>query len=1214
MIPKRRSSRTNPANSPDGKSSRENQNRNRSKRVSKSKELLIVGIGASAGGLQAFTQLLRRLPRDPGIALVLVQHLAPKHESALSELLSRTTDIPVTEVKDGMDLEPNRVYVIPPDSDMAVHHGKLYLVPRIETQHHMPIDYFFRSLAEDQGSKAIGVVCSGTASDGTLGLKAIKAAGGITFAQSPESADHGEMPRNAIAAGCVDFVLPIKAIANELLRISHHPYLRQPQAEEPRELAKGGDKELNKIFTMLRATTGVDFSPYKPATLRRRIKRRMLLLKLDKLKDYTQFLKDHRDELEALFQDVLIHVTGFFRDPEVFETLKTTVFPRLVKDRPSGMPIRLWVAGCSTGEEAYSLAIALLEFLGNSPAAHEVQIFASDVNDVALDKARLGVYLDNVAADVSPERLRRFFVKVPGGYQIKKAVREICVFARHDVAKDPPFSHLDLISCRNLLIYLGTGLQKRILPVFHYALKPEGYLLLGGSESISSSAEYFSLADPKYKIFIKKMSPHPPQVNFGASVYHRGGMPGAARNFEADINLDVQKEADRIILNRYAPAGVIINEDFQIVQFRGRTGRYLEPAPGQASLNLTKMAREGLVVDLRAAVLEARKYNRPAKKQGVQVKRDGRILDVSLEAIPINGPMPGSRYFLVLFRGALPQAEGEGGKAKKAPAGRPTVSKAAKDQIIRLKEELTQNKSTLQSTIEELETINEELKSANEEILSSNEELQSTNEELETAKEELQSANEELTTLNEELQNRIRELSVANNDLVNLLASVNIPILILGTDLRIRHFTPSSQKLLNLIPSDVGRPLGDVKMHFELPEFERLLSETIESISVKEMDVRADGGQWYSMRIHPYRTAENKIEGAVVTWVEITKMKQALDESTQRYQFFFERSLAAVFYARKGRVTECNDTFAQMLGYASLEEVLKTENWDVHLRPEEQQRLYRRLLKEQRLDNVEVPLKRRDGTALWVQASVDLLTPQETDSPTERGVEGIIVDITRRVQAEKQLAKLSSSLMKESDDRRKNLARELHDEIGSRLAGLSASLSALERAQGLEKKVRAGLSKCLEQAQDCASEIQTVSYLQHPLVIDDLGLVAAVRWYAKDFSKRVGVKVETEIADSMTRLPAQTEIALYRVIQECLTNVQRYSGSRAARVRIDKTDKDLVVEVRDFGKGIAAGQEGMGIIGMRERMNELGGRLEIKGVKNKGTTVRAFLPLASLEA
>lgn len=500
--------------------------------------------------------------------------------------------------------------------------------------------------------------------------------------------------------------------------------------------------------------------------------------------------------------------------------------------------------------------------------------------------------------------------------------------------------------------------------------------------------------------------------------------PTNSRDVKSSINLDVQKEADRI-LSRYVPASVIINEDFQIIRSRGRTGRYVEPAPGQTALNLTEMTREGLVVDLRAAVLEAKRHNRPVKKRRVPVNRDGNMMDISLEVIPIKGSMPQSRYFLVLFKDTHSQAERADRKVMKAGAARPVMSKAAKDQI--------------------------------------------------------------------------------------------------------------------------------------------------------------------------------------------TQMKQALTQSTQRYQFFFERSQAGVFYTHKGRVTECNDTFTRMLGYASPEEVLQTQSWDVHLNLEDQKRLYRRLLKERRIDNEEVLVKRRDGAAMWVQVSVDLLTPRETHPPSERDAVGIIVDITRRVQAESRLARLSSFLMKEADDRRRNLARELHDEIGSGLAGLSASLSALERAPGLEKKVRTGISKCLKQVKDCTVEVQTVCYLQHPLVIDDLGLAAAVRWCAKDFSKRAGVKVETEIADSVMRLPEETEIALYRIIQECLTNVQRYSGSPAARVRIDKTDRDLIVEVCDFGKGIAPCQEGMGIIGMRERMKELGGRLGIKGVKDKGTTVTAFLPLASIK-
>ncbi|HEV2248348.1 MAG TPA: CheR family methyltransferase, partial [Terriglobia bacterium] len=548
----------------------------------------------------------------------------------------------------------------------------------------------------------------------------------------------------------------------------------------------------------------------------------------DSLEAYTSHLQRHRDEVDALFQDMLIHVTGFFRDPDVFEALKREVFPNLVKDRPAGTPIRVWISGCSTGEEAYSVAMVLLEFLSEISVNYGVQIFATDVNEAALEKARQGEYLESIATDVSPERLRRFFMKMPHGYRINKSVRDLCIFARHDIGKDPPFSRLDLITCRNLLIYLGPVLQKRILPIFHYALKATGYLLLGSSETIGTFAEYFSLVDKKHKLYRARPGARSHIMDLGERASADVGPARRETEPELNDNFDWQKEANRILLTRFSPPGVIIDDEFKVVHFHGRTGRYLEPAPGNASLNLARMAREGLHVDLRAAVQEARRSHHPVTKRGVLMKQNAHMVGVDIEVIPIKGPAASMGYCLVLFQDAAPApAATEPGKAAKGPKGKLVPAKSARREISQLKDELGQTRRTLQSTIEELEATNEELRSANEEGLSSNEELQSTNEELETAKEELQSANEELTTLNEELQNRNHALNIVNNDLINLLGSVDIPILMLAGDLRIRRFTPSAQKLMNIVNADIGRPLGDIKLKFELPGFEKLIAEAI---------------------------------------------------------------------------------------------------------------------------------------------------------------------------------------------------------------------------------------------------------------------------------------------------------------------------------------------------------------------------------------------------
>src|SRR6266404_6074355 len=710
----------------------------------------IVGVGASAGGLEAFTQLLKALGSGTEMAYVLVQHLDPSHKSALTELLAKATEMPVSQVTDATLVEPNHVYVIPPNVDMSIAQGILRLTPRTETLgRHMPIDRFLRSLAEDQGSNAIGIILSGTASDGTLGLAAIKAEGGITFTQDEKSAKFDDMPRNAIAAGCVDFVLPPDAIGRELARVRAHPYLASSSSSRTAELVPDGDPQLKNILHLLQTANGVDFSDYKPATVKRRILRRMALHKVGELKQYVQFLRHHPAEAEALYEDMLIKVTSFFRDPDAFEALKTEVFPSILKHRSPEEPVRVWVPGCSTGEETYSQAIALLEFLGNRRADIPIQLFGTDLRQGSIEKARAGTYPESVVADISPERLQRFFVKVEGGYRINKTIRDICVFARHNLLQDPPFSRIDVISCRNVLIYLGPVLQKRIMPIFHYALKPRGFLMLGGAEGILGAAsDLFELMDRKHKIYCRKSTSSGLHFDFAASRYstEAGDIAGGkeAPQREGGVRLlDLHKEADRILLTKYAPVAVVINDDMEVLESRGHVGLYLELAPGRASFNILKMAREGLLFDLQAAISDAKKEKEsvPVRKENIQIERNGELKDVNLEITAFKVISNGGRHFLIMFEDARPAG---GANAAETGAGETKPSKLGKEKRIdrqsaHLKQELAATKRYLHSIVEDKEASNEELQAANEEILSSNEELQSTNEELQTAKEELES-------------------------------------------------------------------------------------------------------------------------------------------------------------------------------------------------------------------------------------------------------------------------------------------------------------------------------------------------------------------------------------------------------------------------------------------------------------------------------------------
>ena len=836
----------------------------------------IVGVGASAGGLEAFRQLLAALPVDTGMAFVLVQHLAASHPSALAEILSRATTMPVAEVRDEPRIEPNRVYVIPPGQEMVIAHRTLQLLPREVGLQHRPIDRFFRSLAEQQKHKAIGVVLSGNASDGTFGLEAIKTEGGIKFAQDA-TAQHDGMPRNAIDSGCVDFILPPREIAAEIARIGRHPHASSELG--PREPATQTD--LAEILEVLHQGTGVDFRSYKPSTLYRRVTRRMVLSKSEGLGQYLSLLRKNPGEMEALFQDVLIRVTSFFRDPDAFDALKSEVFPALIGDRSREEPARIWALGCSTGEEVYSLAISLTEFAEARGGYLPLQFFATDLNDRNIEKARAGIYRKEIAQDVSQERLKRFFVEVDGRYRIVKSIRDACVFSRHNVLVDPPFSRIDFISCRNLLIYLEPLLQQRILSLLHYALKPAGFLWLGGSETIGFHRDLFDAKDTKHKVYAKKPRFGPSPTLFSMQPAGLGRtVLGPLSLRAAGRKADLDQEADRVLAAKFAPPGVLISPEYEILKYRGDTRPYLAQSPGKASLNLMKMLREGLLVGVRAALLRSAGEEAPVREEGLQVKSKDSCHEVAVEVIPLRGSEPNGGGFLVLFEEAAPpyptSSRPEDQEARPDPSsGERTAAEGADLVITRLTQELSATREYLQSVIEQQEAANEELQSANEEAQSSNEELQSTNEELETSKEEIQSSNEELATVNDELNTRNAELDRLNNDLINLLSSVEMPIVILGPDFSVRRFTPSAEKMFNLTSTDLGRSIGTVKLGFDLPDLEPLLTEVRDTATTTQREVRDEQGRWYSLRARPYLTLENRVDGVVMMLVDVDTLKRA---------------------------------------------------------------------------------------------------------------------------------------------------------------------------------------------------------------------------------------------------------------------------------------------------------------------------------------------------
>jgi two-component system CheB/CheR fusion protein len=840
----------------------------------------VVAVGASAGGLEALTAILRALPMDIALAFILIQHLDPKRRSLLPELLAKATKIPVIEAVDAMKIESNRIYVMPSNVDISITDGHFGLEPRVMDRHkqNLPIDIFMKSLAEVRKSQAIGVVLSGTASDGTAGVEAIRAAGGVTFAQDPETAKFGGMPRSAIESGCIDFVLSPEKIAAELAWMSLHPTLRRdrPEAEE---VQKNDSENFEAILALVKESQGADFGKYKPNTIQRRTQQRMAALRIPSLGGYLSYLGEHSEEVATLTNHVLIPVTEFFRNPEVFEDLASAVYPAITGEAAEGN-LRLWSVACSSGEEVYSLAITLLEYLGERADRFRIQIFGTDINEKGIAKARAGVYPERAMTNVSAERKEKFFMKTAAGYRVNKSIRDLCVFARQDVIKDPPFSNLDLISCRNFLIYVQPELQDRVISTLHYALNSSGFLLLGNAESAASYVQMFTPLNKKSKIYSKKVGNESQQRTFNASrrPSEASALPetkvqnvSRASQNEAEL----EQLADRIVLQECAPPGAIVNDVLEVLQFRGRTGLYLEAASGRANLNILNMVRDELAISLRTAVAMARRKGTAAKRKNVSFAHNGQRHVVNISVIPLEESAAElGRCYLILFEDATPAVEPRG---KKSPRVTVKASDVVRRELLELKVELRAARTLLREHQATQQALREDYQAANDEMLSANEELQSTNEELETSKEELQATNEELNTVNDELNSNNSTLHVLGNDLKNLLESTVIPIVMVDEGLRVRRLTPTAEMVFKVLPSDIGRPITDIKPDLNV-DLKPLLTKVLRDDVNFEQEVQDHVGHWYRLQIKPYKTVDNRRDGAVLMLMDIDVIKKRNQE------------------------------------------------------------------------------------------------------------------------------------------------------------------------------------------------------------------------------------------------------------------------------------------------------------------------------------------------
>ena len=845
----------------------------------------IVGIGASAGGLAAFEEFFARMPAttESGMAFVLIQHLDPSHESLLTELVARYAKMATYEVVDGLAVEPNCVYVIPPNKDMALVDGRLLLTePSYARGLRLPIDHFYRSLAEDRHEQAICVILSGTGTDGTLGLREIKGQGGMAMAQDPDSAAHDGMPRSAIATGMVDYILPAGEMPDQLIAYVDHAFgTLAPKVPLPEVAAMGS---LRRIFALVRGRTGHDFSAYRKNTVLRRIERRMAVHQILRMQDYVRYLEQSAQEVDTLFQEILIGVTSFFRDPDAFEVLTTQAIVPLLTGGQPDRPLRIWVPACATGEEAYSIAMIVHERAEMLSQGGSPQVFATDIDPAAIERGRAAVYPDSIAVDVTPERLASFFVAEKHSYRVRETIRNMVIFAVQNAIADPPFSHIDLISCRNLLIYLEPELQKELVSLFHYALNPGAFLFLGSSESVGSLEDHFDVVDRKWKLYRRKGT----EVRYWSKPPF--GLPTSLRSASSlpteligrpDKKPSVRDVAERVLLAQHTPASVFLRRDGEVVYFHGRTGRYLEPSTGDASLNIATMAREGLRLELVNAIRKVVTERAPVYRPALRVKTNGDYATVDLTVQLLTEPELEQELIMVIFD-EVPVIPSDDGQDEGS-----TVADASASRVVSLEQELRAKEGYLQATVQELQTSNEELRSTNEELQSSMEELQSTNEELVTSREELQSINQELTTVNSELQQKISAYSRANNDMNNLLAGTGVGTVFVDEHLTIQRFTPAATEVIHLIPSDVGRPVSDIVANLDYPHLVEDTRAVLDTLIPREVAVCTPDGRWYLMRILPYRTTENVIEGAVLTFVDITELKAAqtrLEEQVQMTQ------------------------------------------------------------------------------------------------------------------------------------------------------------------------------------------------------------------------------------------------------------------------------------------------------------------------------------------
>jgi two-component system, chemotaxis family, CheB/CheR fusion protein len=1194
-------------------------------------KLLVVGIGASAGGITALKQFFTHVTPDRNVAYVVILHLSPSHDSRLAEVLQVTVPFPVTQVTDLVPIQPDHVYVIPPNKSLAIVDGALVLseITRVE-QRRAPVDVFFRALADAYGSHAACVILSGTGANGSAGLKRIKEHGGLAIAQDPNQAEYTDMPTNAIATGLIDVVLPVEDIPKKI----NEYHLRLPTVDE-HSGAPAADTDdvsaLRDILTLLKVRTGHDFSNYKQNTLLRRIHRRMTVVGLPTVGSYAQWVREEANEPPTLLKELLISVTHFFRDAEAFTLLEERLIPRLFTARTAQDQVRIWVPGCATGEEAYSIAMLLCEYLDGSIDQPSVQIFATDLDEEAVAIAREGFYGDAGIVDLSEARLERFFQRQTSGYRIRRELRELVLFAHHNIVKDPPFSHLDLISCRNLLIYLNRSAQDRVIETFHFALRPGGYLLLGPSESPDGSNDLFITVDRTSRVYQSRAVSSRLALLESPRTGVLRSQPRAAESRPAErfAPLDVHHR----LLEEYAPPSLIVSEDHTIVHMSPSVGRYLLMVAGEPSRDLMKLVRPELRADLRTALYQSAKQRTSIEVPNVPVVLDGAETRLSLVVRPVlRDEDPGRGFFLVQF--ADQDRSNEPHRAVRR------IDAPAEPVVQQLEEELSRIKAQLRTTIEQYEAQVEEAHASAEEQQATTEELRSAAEELETGKEELQSVNEELMTVNQELKTKIEELRLSNSDFQNLINSTDIATIFLDRSLRLKLTTPRAREVFNVLRSDMGRPLADITSRLHYDQLEADMKQVLDALHPIDREVQSVDGRWYQMRIRPYRTVDDRIDGIVVMFPDITDRRSAestVARSDERLRLLIDSASDYAIFTMSdtGEIDSWNSGAERLFGYRA--EQIIGRNVDVLFTPEERALgLAAAELQKVQRDGRSVDERyhvRRDGTLFYASGVTtrlgrgpglgfakiarDLTGHQHAaqalrDAHTE--LETRVAERTRELGAEVKsheaaqlhIVNLLRKVVTAQEDERGRIARNLHDQLGQRLTALRLFLERAQQ-QSSQSAEDGDLARALALVQTIDTEVGFLAWELRPAVLDHLGLSVALPRYVREWSEHYGVEAkysgETFQEGVMSR---EAEIALYRIAQEALTNSAKHAHASRVDVLLELRDGSLTLIIEDDGVGFDPDENrerGIGLLGMRERAGLIGADFQLESALGEGTSI-----------